>query len=99
MSGDNPAHFEPGTWHTVEHRLMMNTPGPHDGVLQAWFDGEPAVDDQAFLYRLADATYGIDALYFSTFFAATMRDTLPPRTRSSTSTTSSSSPAPSRTDR
>jgi hypothetical protein len=68
MSGDNPAQFEPGTWHTVEHRLVMNTPGAPDGVLQAWFDGEPALDDQAFLYRLADATYGIDALYFSTFF-------------------------------
>lgn len=68
MSGGAPAHFEPGTWHTVEHRLVMNTPGAHDGVLQAWFDGEPALDEQAFLYRLDGATFGIDALYFSTFF-------------------------------
>ncbi len=66
--GGAAAHFEPGTWHTVEHRLVMNTPGDHDGVLQAWFDGEAALDDAAFLYRLAGATYGIDTLYFSTFF-------------------------------
>jgi hypothetical protein len=36
--------------------------------LQAWFDGQPALDEQAFLFRLAGATYGIDTLYFSTFF-------------------------------
>ncbi len=60
--------FAPGTWHTVEHRLVMNTPGEHDGVLQAWFDGALVLDDAAFLYRLEDGTYGIDALYFSTFY-------------------------------
>jgi hypothetical protein len=69
--GDDYAYaiaFTPGAWHTVEHRIVMNTPGEHDGVLQAWFDGELALDDTAFLYRLADGTYGVDALYFSTFF-------------------------------
>jgi hypothetical protein len=61
-------HFLPGTWHTVEHRIVMNAPGEHDGVVQAWFDGALAVDEQAFLLRLVDGTYEIDALYFSTFF-------------------------------
>lgn len=65
---DEPVQFGPGTWHRVEHRLVMNTPGVHDGMLQAWFDGQLALDEQAFLFRLADATYGIDALYVSTFF-------------------------------
>ncbi|NUP04566.1 MAG: hypothetical protein HOW73_00715 [Polyangiaceae bacterium] len=67
-SGGSATQFEPGTWHTVEHHLEMNTPGEHDGILKAWFDGEPALDEQMFLYRLADATYEIDTLYFSTFF-------------------------------
>jgi len=66
--GGANVNFTPGTWHTVEHWLVMNTPGEHDGVLQAWFDGKPALDNQAFLYRLAGATYAIDALYFSTFY-------------------------------
>lgn len=68
MTGRTAVRFEPGTWHTVEHRLVMNTPGEHDGVLQAWFDGAPVLDESAFLFRLAGATYGIDTLYFSTFF-------------------------------
>ena len=46
----------------------MNTPGAHDGILQAWFDGSLALDNQTFIYRIATATFGIDALYFSTFF-------------------------------
>lgn len=46
----------------------MNTPGEHDGIVQAWFDGALAVDEQAFLLRLVDGVYEIDALYFSTFF-------------------------------
>jgi hypothetical protein len=58
----------PGVWHDVEHRLVMNTPGEADGILQAWFDGRRVLDEPAFLFRLADGNYGIDALYFSTFF-------------------------------
>ncbi len=60
--------FQPGTWHQVQERVVMNTPGAHDGLLQAWFDGSLVVDHQSFLYRLSDATFGVDALYFSTFF-------------------------------
>lgn len=68
LGGGQPAHFAPGTWHTVEHRIVMNAEGQHDGVLQAWFDGELALSDAAFSYRVTGATFGIDALYFSTFF-------------------------------
>lgn len=63
-----PVRFVPGQWHTVEQRILMNTPGDHDGVLQAWFDGALVLDDRTFLYRLAGATFQINALYFSTFF-------------------------------
>jgi hypothetical protein len=60
--------FRPGVWHRVQHRIRMNTPGAHDGMLQAWFDGALALDEPAFLYRVATESFGIDALYFSTFF-------------------------------
>jgi hypothetical protein len=66
--GNGPIDFQPGKWHTVEHRIVMNTPGEHDGIVEAWFDGAPALSEKAFIYRLAGATFGIDTLYFSTFF-------------------------------
>ena len=60
--------FQPGVWHTVQSRIKINTPGQPDGVLQAWLDGELVLDVQDFVYRLADGTYSIDGMYFSTFF-------------------------------
>jgi hypothetical protein len=62
-----PVRFQPGIWHRVEHRVVMNTPGQADGVLQAWIDGRLALDARDRVWRL-DATVHVDALYFSTFF-------------------------------
>lgn len=59
--------FEPGRWHTVEHRFVMNSPTENNGVLQAWFDGTQAlyVDD----LRFWDVnSFAIDYFYVSTFF-------------------------------
>jgi len=78
MSGGSAIEFQPGTWHRVEHRLVMNTPGEHDGVVEAWFDGQPALAEKAFLFRLAGATFGIDTLYFSTFFGGSDASWAPP---------------------
>jgi hypothetical protein len=60
--------FSPGVWHTVEHHMRMNNAGQHDGILEAWFDGQQVLSSSAFLYRITGATFGIDSLYFSTFF-------------------------------
>lgn len=67
-SGGQDAAFTPGQWHQVQHRIVMNTPGAQDGVLQAWLDGVLVLDLQDFEWRSAGKTYGVDALYFSTFF-------------------------------
>lgn len=67
-SGGAPKLFTPGAWQTVEHRIVMNTPGQSDGILQAWVDGELVFSDTARLWRNAGAAFGIDTLYFSTFF-------------------------------
>lgn len=59
--------FEPGTWHTVQHRIVMNTPGQSDGRIQAWFDGQLALDETGLRFRdIAD--FAVDGFYFSTFF-------------------------------
>ena len=60
--------FIPEKWQTVEHRLVMNTPGENNGIMQAWLDGELVLDVKDFLFREAASTFAIDALYFSTFF-------------------------------
>jgi hypothetical protein len=62
-----PAQFQPGTWHRVEHRIVLNAPGQAHGVLQAWFDGQRVLDLHDRVWRLDDTVH-IDALYFSTFF-------------------------------
>lgn len=66
--GGTAVLFGTGQWHRVQHRIRMNTPGAHDGILQAWFDGSLALDNETFIYRVATASFGIDSLYFSTFF-------------------------------
>jgi len=59
--------FIPGKWHKVETRIKMNTPGIRNGVIQSWFDGELAVDEQSIRFRDVD-TFAIDYFLFSTFF-------------------------------
>jgi hypothetical protein len=59
--------FRPGTWHRVEHRVVVNTPGQRDGVVQGWFDGTLALDRRNVRFRDVDA-FAIDLFYFSTFF-------------------------------
>ncbi|MBD89098.1 MAG: hypothetical protein CL940_02025, partial [Deltaproteobacteria bacterium] len=68
--------FVPGEWHQVQTRLVMNTPGVHDGVLQSWFDGQLALDRDDIRYR--DTTdLQLDTLYFSTFFGGSGEDWAP----------------------
>lgn len=68
--GDNLHYdrkFVPGRWHTIEHRFVMNTPQEGDGLHEAWFDGEPVLRRTDLRFRDTDA-FGIDWLYFATFF-------------------------------
>jgi hypothetical protein len=64
----NNAQFIPGKWHTLEIRYVMNTPGVANGRIQAWFDGQPALDTgEKFLFTNTDAL-GINGLIVTTFF-------------------------------
>ena len=68
--GDNLLYgreFVPGRWHTINHRFVMNTPQERDGLHEAWFDGEPVLRHTDLRFRDTDA-FGIDWLYFATFF-------------------------------
>ncbi len=59
--------FEPGRWHTVEHRFVMNAPGRNDGVLQAWFDGAEVLYVNDLRFRDV-SSFAISGFYISTFF-------------------------------
>lgn len=57
----------PGVWHRVQHRVVLNTPGLKNGILEAWFDGTKVLSLQNLEYRKTN-TIGINLFYFSTFF-------------------------------
>lgn len=62
-----PVKFLPGHWHNVKTEIVMNTPGMNNGTMRSWFDGELALNIRNLRFRDID-DFGIDALYFSTFF-------------------------------
>ena len=59
--------FDSDVWYHFQHRVVMNTPGENDGVIQAWLDGELVMDVQDIRFRDV-ASLQIDQMYFSTFF-------------------------------
>ncbi|MCA9598971.1 MAG: hypothetical protein KC776_36930 [Myxococcales bacterium] len=65
--------FVPGEWVQVEHHFVMNTPGQHDGIVEAWWNGQKAMERTDIRYRDVD-TFAIDVFYFSTFFGGSGAD-------------------------
>lgn len=59
--------FDSDVWYQLQHRIVMNTPGQDDGIVQAWLDGEMVLDVQNIHFR-DTSSLKIDTLYFSTFF-------------------------------
>ena len=65
--GGTPRLFPAGEWVQVEHRIVMNTPGNKDGILQGWYNGVLMFDKRDVRYRHVNS-FAIDGFYFSTFF-------------------------------
>ena len=59
--------FQPGEWHCLEQRVVLNNPDRDDGRLVVWVDGHLIVDERTLRYRTADALQ-IRGIFFSTFF-------------------------------
>lgn len=57
----------PGQWHTFQHRIVLNTVGEANGIVEAWFDGKKVLSSNNMLYRKT-ADIGINLFYFSTFY-------------------------------
>lgn len=58
---------QPGKWHTIQHRVVLNTVGEANGIVEAWLDGEKVLSSNTMLYRKT-ADIGINLFYFSTFY-------------------------------
>lgn len=71
--------FGKGQWHTVEHHIVMNTPGNHDGLVEGYFDGKLALQHRALRFR-DTLKFGIDDFYFSTFYGGSTQDWAPTAT-------------------
>lgn len=54
-------------WYEITQRVVMNTPGEHDGFMQVWLDGALVLDWQQVRWRDVP-TLGVDLFIFSTFF-------------------------------
>lgn len=58
---------QPGQWHQIQHRVVLNTVGEANGLLEAWFDGRKVLSETDFVYRNTP-DIGINLFYFSTFY-------------------------------
>lgn len=62
---------EPGKWHFIEMRVVVNDIGEKNGCVQSWFDGELVLEVYGLEFRDTQCTENqllVDAMYFSTFF-------------------------------
>ena len=66
---DGQVYFKPGQWHSVEVRIVMNTPGVLDGRMQGWFDGKLAFDSNEFMWKMPGGEHlDIGEFLFVTFY-------------------------------
>ena len=56
-----------GSWHRIQHRVVLNTVGASDGIIEAWLDGQRVLSNNRMEYRKTESV-GINLFYFSTFF-------------------------------
>jgi hypothetical protein len=58
--------LERGTWHALEMRVRLNTPGVADGVIEGWFDGDKVASLDGLRLREASSTH-VEGVLFESF--------------------------------
>jgi hypothetical protein len=56
-----------GQWHTIRHKVTMNTGSNYNGRIEGWFNGTKALDWQGLRFRLTD-TFAINCFLFHNFY-------------------------------
>lgn len=62
-----PVQITDDKWHTIEHYVLMNTPGQNNGKFIAWFDGEEVLRITDMRFR-DDLSFGVDQLHATSAF-------------------------------
>ncbi len=65
-SNNDTLQISKGDWHLIRQRIKMNTPGKHDGIIQAWIDVQEVFYSDTILFRKTN-TFGIDQILFNVF--------------------------------
>jgi hypothetical protein len=60
-----PQGVQPGTWHELQYRLKLNTPGSADGVLEYWVDGVKKAEYTDVNYRGSYNLFGWNHMMLS----------------------------------
>jgi len=60
-------NYPRGQWVLVEHRIVMNTPGQSNGIIQTWWNGQLALNRTNVRFRDI-GSFAIEEFHFSTFF-------------------------------
>ncbi|MEO6202034.1 MAG: polysaccharide lyase [Nitrospirales bacterium] len=68
-----------GKWHTVEQKVILNTPGSKNGEVTIWYDGVKVMRATGLTFRTTD-TLKVDGVFFSTFFGGNDATWATPRT-------------------
>jgi hypothetical protein len=66
IPGAGHARLAKGTWHTLQFRLKLNTPGRANGIWQGWLDGKLSADYDNLRFR-SSPNANLNTVYFSTF--------------------------------
>ena len=61
------AIIKPGEWLNITIRVVMNTPGKTDGIMEGWINGKLAFSSQHYMFRSKWET-GIHKIEFHSFF-------------------------------
>jgi hypothetical protein len=59
--------FQPGVWHHLEQRVVLNEPGTANGSIQVWLDGKSVLTQPNLTFRTINSLK-IEGIFFSTFF-------------------------------
>lgn len=57
-------------WYCLEQRVKLNTPGEHDGIVQAWVDGAVALDKREVRLRVAP-TLRVERVWMNVYHGGT----------------------------
>jgi hypothetical protein len=82
----SPGNFIKGEWNRITERVVINTPGKNDGLVEAWYNGKKQVTMTNLQLRgkVSETTALVDAVSLQTFYGGSSDSWAPSHTTHST---------------